>query len=140
MKYLTLLTQYTNEYAKSGSLMAKSNVNYYADLLSSGAYAKGGKYPGGWALVGEEGPELINFGQSGYVYTAAQTQQMMASERGGGSTTQINVGGGSTVVDLSAGSIQRIAQAVQPLIELDGQRVARSTNRNNQNLTRTGSN
>lgn len=104
------------------------------------AYDKGGQYPGGWALVGETGPELINFGQSGYVYTAAQTQQMMASERGGGSTTQINVGGGSSVVDLSAGSIQRIAQAVQPLIELDGQRVARSTNRNNRNLTRTGSN
>src|SRR5690606_29513524 len=37
------------------------------------AYAKGGLAAPGWALVGEEGPELVNFGQPGRVYTARET-------------------------------------------------------------------
>lgn len=41
------------------------------------AYAKGGYYPGGMALVGEEGPEIINFRQPGQVYTAGQTQELL---------------------------------------------------------------
>ena len=42
-------------------------------------YATGGRYPGGLALVGEEGPELINFSQPGMVYTAAQSRNLMAN-------------------------------------------------------------
>ena len=38
------------------------------------AYAKGGLAKKGWALVGEEGPELVNFDQPGRVYTADQTR------------------------------------------------------------------
>lgn len=41
------------------------------------AYAKGGYYPGGLALVGEEGPELINFRNPGQVYTASQTAELL---------------------------------------------------------------
>ena len=41
-------------------------------------YAVGGAYPGGMALVGEQGPELINFRSPGMVYTAAQTQGLMS--------------------------------------------------------------
>lgn len=41
------------------------------------AYAKGGYYPGGLALVGEEGPELINFRNPGQVYTASQTADLL---------------------------------------------------------------
>lgn len=41
------------------------------------AFAKGGNYRGGVALVGEEGPELINFGASGKVSTASSTSAMM---------------------------------------------------------------
>jgi len=41
------------------------------------AYANGGSYKGGMALVGERGPELINFSQPGQVYTASQTSSMM---------------------------------------------------------------
>lgn len=41
------------------------------------AFAKGGYYPGGMALVGEEGPEIINFRQPGQVYTAGQTQELL---------------------------------------------------------------
>lgn len=43
------------------------------------AFAGGGSYGGGMALVGETGPELINFGQPGRVYTSAQTQGMFGS-------------------------------------------------------------
>lgn len=42
------------------------------------AFAKGGYHKGGWALVGEEGPELVNFSSPGRVYTAGQTQDMLA--------------------------------------------------------------
>lgn len=40
-------------------------------------FARGGYYPGGLALVGEEGPELINFKNPGQVYTAPQTESML---------------------------------------------------------------
>lgn len=41
------------------------------------AFAKGGVARPGWALVGEEGPELVNFTNPGRVYTAAETQAML---------------------------------------------------------------
>ena len=40
-------------------------------------FARGGNYQGGLALVGEEGPELINFENPGQVYTAPQTQRLL---------------------------------------------------------------
>jgi len=42
-----------------------------------GGYASGGMYKGGMAMVGEHGPELINFGAPGQVYTASATASMM---------------------------------------------------------------
>ena len=39
-------------------------------------YAKGGYYPGGTALVGEYGPELINFKNPGQVYTADESRKI----------------------------------------------------------------
>ena len=50
------------------------------DLYQVPRHADGGRYAGGLALVGERGPELINFASPGHVYTAAQTRDMM---RGG---------------------------------------------------------
>lgn len=44
------------------------------------AYADGGYYQGGLALVGEEGPELINFSNPGQVYTAKQTANMLSGD------------------------------------------------------------
>jgi hypothetical protein len=44
------------------------------------AFADGGSYRGGLALVGEEGPELINFSNPGQVYTAKQTASMLSGE------------------------------------------------------------
>lgn len=45
------------------------------------AFARGGYHAGGWALVGEEGPELVNFAAPGRVYTAAQTAAALSSGR-----------------------------------------------------------
>ena len=42
-------------------------------------FAAGGNYSGGVALVGEKGPELINFHRGGYVYTAQDTKRLMES-------------------------------------------------------------
>jgi hypothetical protein len=43
------------------------------------AFAAGGNYSGGYALVGEKGPELINFNRGGYVYNAQDTGRLMQS-------------------------------------------------------------
>jgi hypothetical protein len=43
-------------------------------------FAAGGSYGGGMAIVGENGPELINFNQRGTVYTATQTQDILNSK------------------------------------------------------------
>lgn len=45
--------------------------------LTLPAFASGGAYQGGLALVGEEGPELINFSNPGQVYSASQTAGML---------------------------------------------------------------
>ena len=42
-------------------------------------FASGGNYSGGVALVGEKGPELINFNRGGYVYNAQDTRRLMES-------------------------------------------------------------
>ena len=41
-------------------------------------FAVGGYATPGWALVGEEGPELVNFTNPGRVYTADQTREMLS--------------------------------------------------------------
>lgn len=57
--------------AASLDRLAGKYVNTYG--LAVPAFASGGNYPGGMALVGEEGPELIDFNSSGRVYNASQT-------------------------------------------------------------------
>lgn len=42
--------------------------------------AKGGYTPRGWTMVGEKGPELVNFASPGMVYTAAQTKLMQEGQ------------------------------------------------------------
>lgn len=44
------------------------------------AFAKGGRHDGGWALVGEEGPELVDFKTPGRVYTAGQTKKALGGD------------------------------------------------------------
>ena len=42
-------------------------------------FASGGNYSGGVALVGEKGPELINFNRGGYVYNAQESRRILQS-------------------------------------------------------------
>lgn len=49
------------------------------------AYAKGGLHSGGWALVGEQGPELVNFEQPARIYNHADTRAALGG--GGGADT-----------------------------------------------------
>lgn len=52
-------------------------------------FADGGNYQGGLALVGEQGPELINFNQGGYVHTAAQTSEILSGSGGSEDSARI---------------------------------------------------
>ena len=45
---------------------------------SKPAFAKGGTHQGGWAMVGEQGPELA-FMPPARIYSAPQTQSMLGS-------------------------------------------------------------
>ncbi|CDH43860.1 tape measure protein [Candidatus Contendibacter odensensis] len=47
-------------------------------------HAAGGLAQPGWAMVGEEGPELVNFSQPGRVYSAGDTAQMLGSKESQG--------------------------------------------------------
>lgn len=56
-------------------------------------FAKGGRAPGGLAMVGERGPELVSLPRGAFVHTAGQTAAMMRAANGGG--------GGATIVNIS---------------------------------------
>ena len=53
--------------------------NAWAEENGLPKFADGGMYSGGLALVGEKGPELIDFNQSGRVYNADQTSSLLGS-------------------------------------------------------------
>ena len=55
------------------------------------SFATGGTYSGGLALVGEKGPELINFNRGGYVYTAAETKKMLSQSADAKATRPVNI-------------------------------------------------
>lgn len=52
------------------------------------AFAGGGVHSGGWAMVGEEGPELA-FLPPARIYTAGQTGQMLGESSGGKQLTEV---------------------------------------------------
>ena len=74
--------------AESAGLDSWNNSGLSIDQIREGiansaeakakGYAVGGYYPGGLAMVGERGPELINFNRPGQVYTAGQTAELMS--------------------------------------------------------------
>lgn len=69
------------DYAKSTvDLLDTINANI-ALMAGDHAYAKGG-LASGWSLVGERGPEMVNFSNPGQVYTADQTAGMFAPGAG----------------------------------------------------------
>lgn len=58
----------------------EGTTNSWATANGIPAFVNGGSYQGGLALVGEEGPELINFNKPGQVYTNTQTQGLMQGD------------------------------------------------------------
>lgn len=72
--------------AESGGLNAWNGSGLSIDQIREGimsspearGFATGGYYPGGLAMVGEQGPEMINFNRPGQVYTAGQTSEIMS--------------------------------------------------------------
>lgn len=62
----------------------KNGANPFADVIIGGK-AKGG-YASGWNIVGEKGPELVNFSSPGRVYTAEQTRAALSGNSTGGTT------------------------------------------------------
>lgn len=48
-------------------------------------------FSGGWAMVGEEGPELVNLPRGANVFSASDTRSMIGTEGAGGDTYHITV-------------------------------------------------
>lgn len=67
-----------------GGGIIKNGANPFPDVMIGGK-AKGG-YASGWNIVGEEGPELVNFSSPGRVYTADQTRAALSGSSAGGTT------------------------------------------------------
>lgn len=63
------------------SITAGASTDVWSDNRYSvtARYAKGGYASPGMALVGEQGPELVNFASPGQVYTAGQTQNILSA-------------------------------------------------------------
>lgn len=68
----------TRAIENSGGLTAAGLREVVRALGGTPAFALGGSYGGGLALVGEKGPELINFNQPGQVFTHEQTRGMFS--------------------------------------------------------------
>lgn len=59
---------------------AQGTAEEWARSMGLPTFANGGMYEGGLAVVGEKGPELIDFDRPGYVYNARQTASILSSE------------------------------------------------------------
>lgn len=88
INYLIGRGQEMNQFAKNMSDMV-GNVNSSVSGASMRGYAVGTKYHrGGSALVGEEGPEIVDLPEGAQVHTAAETRRMLS---GSGDTYVLNV-------------------------------------------------
>ena len=67
----------------STSSITRAIGNINISLGEIPGFATGGRYGGGLAVVGEQGPEIINFDQPGMVYTNAQSKSLMANTGAG---------------------------------------------------------
>lgn len=78
--------------SSSGVYGASESLNRQA-MAAAGlpTFAAGG-VADGWSIVGEEGPELVNFSNPGRVYTAQDSKKMLASGGGGLLQMSFNIG------------------------------------------------
>lgn len=64
--------------AAGAHVAANALFNKAFSMIKIPAFEKGGDYMGGLALVGEKGPELINFNSPGHITSNADLQNMMS--------------------------------------------------------------
>lgn len=94
---------------KSSSSSTSSGTQQYSQAYASGtSYASGGR-----ALVGEEGPELVDLPRGSRVYSASQTQNMLGS--GGGGVT-VQSGAIQVSVTTGSGDSREIRQVVEEAV------------------------
>lgn len=74
--------QRLNALAKSGNAAQQERARKaMAGLAAGGSFATGTlNAPGGWSMVGERGPELVNLPAGSKVYPASRTRQMMQGD------------------------------------------------------------
>jgi hypothetical protein len=72
-----------NESAAIAVAASRAGSGVKDSTLGISAYASGGSYRGGMALVGEQGPELIDFNNGGQVYSASQSANIIGGEVAG---------------------------------------------------------
>jgi tape measure domain-containing protein len=75
---------------------ASSSGGGYADVgkfLPNFNFAAKGGLASGWTMVGEKGPELVNFSNPGRVYPADETERMLSGGRSNPITVNVNVSG-----------------------------------------------
>ena len=74
----------TPTYSFNTTGLDMSNANWAVPHFAGGGYAQKG-----WALVGEEGPELLDLDTPGRIYTAEQTARTLRMANGGGNGSGI---------------------------------------------------
>lgn len=91
------------------------------------AFASGGSFGPGYAVVGEEGPELVRFGGSGRVYSNAESRRMAGAL--GASATSPSATAGSSMTfggNLDSFLAKAVMQGVRTgeiVLKVNGQRV-----------------
>ncbi len=135
MKFLQDSGNYAGAIRYSDVLGALSEKLRTGNFAEGGYTGAGGKYDvAGIVHRGEYVVPKSGVNQAtGLPYFMSQMPKFYS----GGATTGSG-GGGSNVVALSAGSIQAIAQAVQPMLFLDGQKISDASSAAYSNNTKVG--
>jgi|GEM_PF-6506117 len=91
----------------AGSSKQLSFIPGKAEVDPIQTFAAGGYNPGGWSIVGEEGPELAYFGNPAHIYTASQTQALLNQSAAVPAIPNVNV----TVINKTGQQVQVSQQA-----------------------------
>jgi len=85
------------------------------------AFRLGGDHRGGWAMVGEDGPELAYLPPA-RIYTASTTRRMLADSAESGTTTSTAAPVASTGESKTEALLARVAQVLEDSFEGNGLR------------------
>ena len=101
----------------AGGSSSGSGNSLFSSLLPSfvGHFAGGG-IASGWSIVGEEGPELVNFTNPGRVYPAIQTRNMLSAGNTYQTHVPISIAGGTTSPRLAGRLRSEVGNLVQRIM------------------------